>query len=101
MLDRLTQYYLMAQNLAPAFKSIPKPDASQDRVTTIVDEILLLVGILAVLFVIIGGIRYSTSRGDPGQITQAKNTIIYALVGLAITMFAYGIVSFISGELLT
>ena len=67
-------------------------------------EILLRVGaIVAVGFVIYGGFLYMTSRGEmQGNVEKtaiARSTITNALVGLAITLFATGIVSFIGGQL--
>lgn len=57
--------------------------------------LLFIVGAIAVLMVIIGGLRYVTSSGDQASITSAKNTIIYAIVGLIVAFAAYGIVNFI------
>ena len=44
---------------------------------------------------IIGGIRYVISNGDSSQITSAKNTIMYAVIGLVVALLAYAIVNFI------
>ena len=44
---------------------------------------------------IIGGFRYVTSNGDSSQVTAAKNTIMYSVIGLIIAIFAYGIVNFV------
>ena len=48
--------------------------------------------------IIIGGFRYIISSGDSGQITSAKNTILYAIVGLVIVLFAQLIVRFVIGS---
>ncbi|MBR2726082.1 hypothetical protein IKE87_02340 [Candidatus Saccharibacteria bacterium] len=53
-------------------------------------------GIVAVVFVLIGGVSYMTSAGDPGKIKQAKQTITYALIGLAIVGLAEVITAFVS-----
>ncbi len=55
----------------------------------------ILVGIVAVLFVIYGGFRYITSGGDSGSVGNAKNTLIYALVGLVIVALAQMIVHYV------
>ena len=66
----------------------------------IISNILIFViGVIAVVMIIIGGIRYSTSGGDQAQITSAKNTILYAVVGLVVAFLAYGIASFVSNQL--
>jgi hypothetical protein len=45
--------------------------------------------------IVIGGIRYTTSNGDSAGITSAKNTILYAVVGLIVALLAYAIVNFV------
>jgi len=59
---------------------------------TIINWVLIAVGILCVVFIIIGGIRYITSSGDPEKVKSAKNTILYALIGLVIAILANVIV---------
>ncbi|HEX5456185.1 MAG TPA: pilin [Candidatus Saccharimonadales bacterium] len=64
-------------------------------VATIVNLFSVLVGIIAVLMVIVGGFRYITSGGDSGNVSSAKNTILYAIVGLVIVALAQFIVKFV------
>lgn len=60
-------------------------------------EILLHVAaIAAVVMVIYGGVKFVTSQGEPEATTQARNTIINALIGLLLTLVASGIVAFIA-----
>jgi Type IV secretion system pilin len=54
-----------------------------------------LVGVASIIMIVIGGFKYVTSNGDSGGIASAKNTIIYAVVGLVIAIFAQGIVRFV------
>ena len=61
-------------------------------VWTIINWVLIVVGIICVVFIIIGGIRYATSGGDPEKVKSAKNTILYALIGLVIAILANVIV---------
>lgn len=61
----------------------------------IVNTMLLIAGIVAVIFIILGGIAYMTSTGDPGRITQAKHTILYAIIGLIITIIAIPVSQFV------
>ena len=68
-------------------------------IATIVNIFSIVVGIAAVLMIIYGGFRYITSGGDSGNVTSAKNTIIYAIVGLIIVAFAQFIVKFILSKL--
>ena len=63
-----------------------------------VTEMLLVVaGFLAVGFIIAGGVFYIISFGEPQKIAKAKDTIVNATLGLGVVLFAYAIVSFISG----
>lgn len=64
-------------------------------VTTIVNVLLFVIGAISVLMIIIGGLMYATSTGDSGRITKAKNTIMYAVVGLVVAFLAYAIVNFV------
>ena len=62
---------------------------------TIINIFSLIVGVVAVIMIIIGGLRYILSGGDSGNITAAKNTILYAVVGLVIVALAQFIVRFV------
>ena len=68
-------------------------------IQTAIDIISIAVGIVAVIMIIIGGFRYVTSNGDSGAVTGAKNTILYAVVGLVVVAVAQIIVRFVVGEL--
>lgn len=64
----------------------------------IIETILLILGVLAVIMIIVGGILYILSAGDPGKAKKAKDTILYAVIGLVVAMLAYAIVSFVVGQ---
>jgi len=59
------------------------------------DVLIFLIGAIAVIMIIIGGIRYTLSAGDQTALASAKNTILYAIVGLIVAIMAYAIVHFI------
>ena len=69
--------------------------------TTIVNTALFLLGSIAVLMLIYGGIRYTISGGNEKSVTAAKNTILYAVVGIIIAVLAYAIVNFVITALLS
>ena len=56
---------------------------------------LFIVGGVSVLMIIIGGLRYVLSGGDSGNVSAAKNTILYAIVGIIVSLLAYAVVSFV------
>lgn len=62
---------------------------------TITNVMLFLIGAISVIMLIIGGLRYVLSGGDSTQVTNAKNTILYAVVGIIVAILAYAIVSFV------
>lgn len=64
-------------------------------VTTIINIFSVIVGIVAVIMIIYGGFKYITSGGDSGNISGAKNTILFAIVGLIIVAMAQIIVRFV------
>ncbi len=67
--------------------------------TNIINTILFVLGIIAVIMIIIGGIRYTTSNGDASGIKSAKDTIMYAVIGLVVAIMAYAIVNFVLARL--
>ena len=64
-------------------------------ITNVVNIFSVVVGVVAVIMIIYGGFRYITSGGDSGNVTNAKNTILYALVGLVIVALSQFIVKFV------
>ena len=64
-------------------------------IQTVIDVFSIVVGAVSVIMIIIGGLRYITSSGDSGNVQAAKNTILYAIVGLVIVIFAQTIVKFV------
>ncbi|HLZ15303.1 MAG TPA: pilin [Candidatus Saccharimonadales bacterium] len=64
-------------------------------ITTVINIFSLVVGIVAVVMIVFGGFKYITSGGDSGNISGAKNTILYAIIGLVVVAFAQFIVQFV------
>lgn len=65
----------------------------------VINLLLTIIGIVAVIMIIVGGIRYTTSGGDSGQINSARDTIIYAVVGLVLAIMAFALVNWVLGRL--
>lgn len=61
----------------------------------ITNTIMYIAGALAVIMIVVGGIQYVTSNGDGNKITAAKNTIMYAVIGLVVAIVAYAIVNYV------
>lgn len=73
-------------------------DKVNSLITTIINIFSVVVGIVAVVMIIWGGLKYITSGGDSGNVTGAKNTILYAIIGLIIVALAQFIVRFVLGQ---
>ena len=67
---------------------------------TIVNIFLFVIGAIAVIMLVYGGIRYTVSGGDAKNVTAAKDTILYAIVGIVVAILAYAIVNFVIGGLI-
>ena len=64
-------------------------------IKTVINVLSIVVGVVAVVMIIFGGLKYITSGGDSSNVSSAKNTIIYAIVGLVIVALAQFIVRFV------
>lgn len=62
----------------------------------ITNVMLFIIGAISVIMIIIGGLRYILSGGDSSNVSAAKNTILYAIVGLIVALLAYAAVNFIT-----
>lgn len=67
--------------------------------TTIVNVLLFIIGAVSVVMLIWGGIRYTTSAGNSAAVTSAKNTIMYAIIGLVIAFLAFAVVNWVLGAI--
>lgn len=79
--------------------TLPQVNAGSSQLESILRIVFTITGALAVLFMVAGGMRYITAQGDPQQLSQAKGTIIYALVGLLVSISAVAIVTFVLGRI--
>lgn len=64
-------------------------------VRNIITIFSFIIGVVAVIMMMVGGFKYITSGGDSGNITSAKNTIVYAVIGLVVVAFSQSIVHFV------
>ena len=81
--------------LKVGFESLPDVSADQSRLDVVLGVIFGLAGAVALLFLVIGGVRYVLSRGDPNATAQAKGTVLYSIVGLVVVILAFTIVRFV------
>ena len=79
------------------------PGAAVDlngMIRIILNVVFGVVGIVAVIMIILGGVNYTTSQGDSQKVQKAKNTIMYGIIGLIIVLLAFAIVNFILNGLM-
>ncbi|MBR3236674.1 hypothetical protein IKF92_03295 [Candidatus Saccharibacteria bacterium] len=62
-------------------------------ITAILNSIIAVSGLVAVVFIIVGGVNYMTSNGDAAKIEKAKKTILYACIGLVVCVLAFAVVN--------
>jgi hypothetical protein len=72
---------------------------TQSAFHNIADTLIYIVGAVAVLMLIIGGLRYVTSQGSSDGVKQAKDTILYGIIGVVVAILAYAVVSFVASSL--
>jgi cytochrome bd-type quinol oxidase subunit 2 len=70
-------------------------DKINQIIKLVINVFSLVVGVVSVIMIIIGGLKYITSGGESGNITGAKNTILYAIIGLVVVALAQVIVKFV------
>jgi heme/copper-type cytochrome/quinol oxidase subunit 2 len=73
-------------------------DSATSMAKIIVNTLLVILGILAVIMIIVGGIRYTTSAGDASRVKAAKDTVMYSVVGLVVAILAFAIVNFVTTQ---
>ena len=71
-----------------------------DNVSSIIKNVIFILGLVCVIVIIIGGINYMTSSGDTGKVKKAKDTILYGVIGLVICILAFAIVNFVLDSIL-
>lgn len=76
-----------------------RPDGAPDELLTVFrtisNTLILLVGAIAVIMLVIGGFRYVVSSGNPSAVEGAKNTILYAIIGIVVAILAFAAVNFV------
>ncbi len=79
----------------PGYEGLNNNSDLMGTLTVVLNVVLGVVGFVAVVMIIMGGISFITSQGDAGKVTKARNTIIYGVVGLVVSLLAFAIVNFV------
>lgn len=75
------------------------PKAKDNILSVILTIVFVTVGAVALLMMVIGGLRYTIAGGDTNKIAEARRMIVYSLVGLVVIALAAIIVNFVIGKL--
>jgi hypothetical protein len=84
-----------------AAKTGETPSDLPEIIQTIIRVLLFVVGAASVIMLIIGGIRYTVSAGDQQAVANAKNTILYAIVGVVVALLAWAAVDYVFSQFST
>lgn len=93
ILTHLAQYLGTPEELG-----IPDKSADGASLNSILNVVYMLAGIIAVIVIIVAGILYTTSGGDSGKVTRAKDAILYSVIGLIVIASAFAITNFVIGR---
>jgi hypothetical protein len=92
-----------AQKAMEGFNEVKGEVGAEDNLNKSIGTILTIVysiiGIVAVIMVILGGVSYATSQGDAGKLKKGKDTILYGIIGLIIVLLAFAITNFVLSNL--
>jgi len=66
-----------------------------DYIKNILNTLIIVAGVVSVLVIVIGGIRYALAQGDEKNVKSAKDTILFAIIGLVISLLAFSIVNYV------
>ena len=91
--------YSLAAAISTDKVNIPKAELNDAQFQNLLTMVFGIAGVVAVIFIIMGGIKYSISQGNASDLEKAKDMIVYALVGLGFVMFAFVIVQFVTANL--
>jgi len=87
----------LGQTIDAAANNIPTLTSAQ-VVTNTLNIAYFLAGIIAVIVIIIGGIMYTTSAGNSGSVTKAKNMILFSVIGIVVILSAFALTNFVIGR---
>jgi hypothetical protein len=88
--------HLIAQSID--LTTLPKTHATSTEFGNILSIVWAVIGAVALLVITVGGFRYIIAQGEPQKVAQARNTIIYAAIGLVVAASAEAIVAFVFGQ---
>ena len=83
----------------PSAAPLPHVTAGNGEISTVLTIVFSITGAIAVMIIVIAGFRFILSQGEPQKVAQARNAIVYASVGLIVSILAVTIVGFVIGNI--
>lgn len=89
---------LLAQSISAGDLGIPT-GTGDDTLQIVLNIFYFIAGVVAVIVIVLAGIRYAGSQGNASSVSAAKNQILYAVIGLVVIIAAFAITNFVVGRL--
>lgn len=86
---------LLAQTISPNEVKLPNSDVTASTFETILQIVFGVAGAIALIVIVLAGFKYVLSRGNAQETAKAKNAILYAVIGLVVSLLSFTIVSFV------
>lgn len=96
---QLLQEVLKSKQTVNGFRPPDASTSAQNTISQIIEMLLIFAASIALIYLIIGGYRYITAQGDRDTSEKAKKTVVYAVIGLVVTMGAVAIFSLANNSL--
>lgn len=90
--------HTVAAIIDPNNTNLPQPGADGGKIQDILSIVFAIAGAVSVLVIVIAGFMMVISAGEPAKVAKARQSIIYAVVGLFVCIFAFTIVTFVVGK---
>lgn len=90
---------LLSAVTPPSVAPLPHVVANKGEIDSALTIVFSIVGAVSLLIIVVSGFRYVISRDDSQAVARARNSIIFAVVGLAVSVLAISIVGFVAGSL--
>lgn len=90
---------LAAEKLVPIDANsvgLPKVQGDGGTFDTIVGLVYIFIGALALFFIVRGALLFVQSNGDAGQVQEAKNTVLYSVIGLILSTIVFALLNFVA-----
>lgn len=93
MKDIITQF--AANALKPVGNATQQAQDPMNVISNVISAVIGVLGLACVVVIIVGGVKYMGSTGDPGKVKAAKDTILYGIIGLIVCVLAFAITNFV------